>query len=159
MAVDSVRTESESDWRYLLRDIYNLYRFNSAGVSSQIRSHQKEVRLRLSRLRHQVHAINQGPPSEKFVCKHLSRALDMGQSNSMAPRVRASERIRHQLFWEFGYLKVPPGLSNKFAFSEFTSPKGPIISEGLILGIVLFAPLGQPTRHIAIKALLSPMSV
>jgi dimethylpropiothetin dethiomethylase len=35
---------------------------------------------------------------------------------------------------------MPLGLSNKYAFSEFMGPKGPILSEELILGLVLFAP-------------------
>lgn len=135
------------DWRYLLRELYNLYRYSSAGGSSNIRSHQKEVRHRLSRL------INQDPPmkrtqaSEKPVCAHLSRALDIGMSCSTASLTRAIERIRDQLDWQFGYEKVPPGLSEKYAFSEFLGPKGPIVSEELILGLVLFAPGATYPTH------------
>jgi len=128
------------DWRYLLREFYHLYRFSSAGGSSHIRSHQKEVRHRLSRLLNHDPPMNQTQVSEKPVCSHLSRALDLGLSYSTAPLAQAIERIRDQLCWEFGYSKVPPGLSNKYAFSEFLGPKGPIVSEELILGLVLFAP-------------------
>ena len=128
------------DWRYLLRELYNLYRFSSAGGSSHIRSHQKEVRHRLSRLLNHAPPMYQTQVSEKPVCAHLSRALDLGLSYSTAPLAQAIERIRDQLYWEFGYSKVPPGLSNKYAFSEFLGPKGPIVSEELILGLVLFAP-------------------
>ena len=128
------------DWRYLLREFYNLYRFSSAGGSSHIRSHQKEVRHRLSRLLNHDPPMNQTQASEKPVCAHLSRALDLGLSYSTAPLARAIERIRDQLYWEFGYSKVPTVLSNKYAFSEFMGPKGPVLSEELILGLVLFAP-------------------
>lgn len=128
------------DWQYLLREFYQLYRFSSAGGSSHIRSHQKEVRQRLSRL------INDDPPviqvetEEKPVCAHLSRALDIGFSQPFASLVRAIERIRDHLCWEFGYSKLRPGLRNKYAFSEFVGPKGPIVSQNLVLGLVLFAP-------------------
>jgi len=128
------------DWRYLLREFYNLYRFSSAGGSSHVRSHQKEVRHRLSRLLNYDPPVSRVQASEKQVCAHLSRALDIGLSHSTAPLVRSIERIRDQLYWEFGYSKLPPGLRNKFAFSEFMGPKGPIVSETLILGLVLFAP-------------------
>jgi dimethylpropiothetin dethiomethylase len=128
------------DWQYLLREFYNLYRFSSAGGSSHIRSHQKEVRHRLSRLLKHDPPMKQIQASEKPVCAHLSRALDIGLSYSTAPLAQAIERIRGQLYWEFGYEKMPPGLSHKYAFSEFMGSKGPIVSEELILGLVLFAP-------------------
>ena len=128
------------DWHYLLREFYNLYRFSSAGGSSHIRSHQKEVRHRLSRLMSQDPPVKQAQASEKPVCANLSRALDIGLSYSMASFTRSIERIRYQLHWEFGYEKVSQGLSHKYAFAEIMGPKGPIISETLILGLVLFAP-------------------
>jgi len=128
------------DWQYQIREVYNLYRFSSAGGSPQIRSHQKEVRHRLSRLLKNDPPMKQIQASEKPVCAHLSRALDSGRSDSTAPLARVIERIRDQLYWEFGYEKMSPGLSDKFAFSEFMGPKGPIVSEELILGLVLFAP-------------------
>ena len=128
------------DWQYLLREFYNLYRFSSAGGSSRIRAHQKEVRHRLSRLLNQDPPMKQIQASEKPVCAHLSRALDNGLSYSTASLAQAIERIRGQLYWELGYEKMPPGLSHKYAFSEFMGPKGPIVSEELILGLVLFAP-------------------
>jgi len=128
------------DWQYLLREVYNLYRFSSAGGSPSIRSHQKEVRHRLSRLLNDDPPINKIHASEKPVCSHLSRALDIGVSHPTASLSRAIERIRGQLLWEFGYGKVPAGLINKYAFSEFMGPKGIIVSKELILGLVLFAP-------------------
>ena len=134
------RLKNFPDWRYLLREFYNLYRFSSAGGSPHIRSHQKEVRHRLSRLLNHDPLMKEAQASEKPVCAHLSRALDIGRSHSTAPFSRTIERVRDQLNWEFGYAKVPPGLRNKYAFSEFVGPKGPIVSEELVLGLVLFAP-------------------
>jgi dimethylpropiothetin dethiomethylase len=128
------------EWRYLLREFYQLYRFSSAGGSSYIRSHQKEVRQRLSRLLNHDSSMSLVQALEKPVCAHLSRALDLGITQPTAPITRAIERIRDQLYWEYGYCKVPTGLSNKYAFSEFMGPKGPILAEDLILGVVLFAP-------------------
>lgn len=135
------------DWRYLLGEFYHLYRYSSAGGSSHIRSHQKEVRHRLSRLLNDDPPMKQIQASEKPACTHLSRALDIGMAYSTATLTRAIERIRCQLYWEFGYEKVPSGLSQKYAFSEFLGPKGPIVSEELILGLVLFAPGATYPSH------------
>lgn len=128
------------DWYYLLREFYQLYRFSSAAGSSHIRSHQKEVRHRLSRVLSQDPTMNLPQASEKPVCAHLSRALDLGLSHSTAPLVRTIERIRNQLYWDYGYGRIPSGLKNKYAFSLFMGPEGPIVYEELILGLVLFSP-------------------
>ena len=128
------------DWGYLLQEFYTLYRYSSAGGSSNIRSHQKDVRHLLSRLLNADPQVLPGPPMEKPVCAHLNRALDRGLSQATASLVRTIERVRDQLHWEYGYSRVPPGLRNKFAFAELLGPKGPVVADSLILGLVLFAP-------------------
>ena len=35
---------------------------------------------------------------------------------------------------------MPRGLENKYAYAEICSPNGPVISDDVILGVVLFAP-------------------
>ncbi|MEM6729671.1 MAG: hypothetical protein AAF618_14295, partial [Pseudomonadota bacterium] len=37
------------DWRYLLREVYELYRFTSSGGSAPIRAHQRAVREAINR--------------------------------------------------------------------------------------------------------------
>lgn len=135
------------DWGYLLREFYTLYRFSSAGGSSNIRSHQKEVRHLLSRQINGDPRVIPCQAEQKPVCAHLSRALDIGLLQTTAPLIRAIERIRNQLHWEYGYNKVPPGLRNKFAFTELMGPKGPIVADPLILGLVLFAPATTYPTH------------
>ncbi|MEM6480002.1 MAG: dimethlysulfonioproprionate lyase DddL, partial [Pseudomonadota bacterium] len=44
------------DWRYLLKEVYELYRFMSSGGSRPIRAHQRAVREAISR------AIKANPP-------------------------------------------------------------------------------------------------
>jgi dimethylpropiothetin dethiomethylase len=134
------RLSQHPDWRYLLREIYHLYRFSSAGGSANIRSHQKEVRHRLSRVLNDDPPVNMLQASQKPVCAHLPRALDMGMAHSTASLSRAIERICAHLHWEYGYGKVPRGLCNKYAYSELMGPKGPVVSQELTLGLVLFAP-------------------
>lgn len=128
------------DWRYLLREFYQVYRFSSAGGSAKIRTHQKEVRHRLSRWLERNPQMFTVEPAEKPVCVHLSRALDRAASESTAPMGRAVERIRDQLSWEYGYEKLPRGLVEKFAFTELLGPRGRVVADDLVLGLVLFAP-------------------
>lgn len=128
------------DWGYLLHEFYQLYRFNSAGGSARIRSHQKEVRQRLSRLLQADPPVEVVEPTTKPVCAHLSRALDRGKRHLNESLARSIERIRGELAWAYGYGRVPPGLEKKYAFSECVGPRGPVIADELILGLVLFAP-------------------
>jgi dimethylpropiothetin dethiomethylase len=128
------------DWRYLLREFYQIYRYGSAGGSARIRAHQKEVRHRLSRALDASPPLRFPEPHAKPVCAHLPRAIDRGQTQTTSAMTQAIERIRCQLHWEYGYDKVPAGLSNKYAFCELMGPRGPVVVEDLILGLVLFAP-------------------
>lgn len=135
------------NWRYLLREFYDLYRYSSAGGSQRIRTHQKEVRHRLSRLMKLDPHLELPTPQCKPVCSHLARTLDRGYSQLTGSIIRSIVHVQHELHWDFGYDKVPQGLRNKYAFSEILGPRGPVMSEELILGMVLFAPKTTYPTH------------
>ena len=44
------------------------------------------------------------------------------------------------LSWQYGYEKVPKGLLGSYAYAEVAGPQGPVVTDDIILGIVLFAP-------------------
>ena len=48
--------------------------------------------------------------------------------------------MRNTLSWQYGYERVPRGLERKYAYAEFAGPSGPIITDEVIIGVVLFAP-------------------
>ena len=60
---------------------------------------------------------------------------------------RALERVSDRLSWEYGYEKVPRALAQKYAYCEIAGPQGPVRSERLILGFVLFAPNTTYPQH------------
>ena len=57
-------------------------------------------------------------------------------------------RVESQLTWEYGYQKVPRELAKRYAYCEVIGPQGPIQAEGLILGLVLFAPGTTYPQHL-----------
>lgn len=128
------------DWRYLLQEYYELYRFLPSGGSSRIRSHQRNVREAISRVLKANPAIHKQPAANKPVTAHLKRALDEGRGDRMGKMVRALESVQPDLSWQYGYEKVPKGLAGSYAYAEVTGPSGPVVTEEIILGIVLFAP-------------------
>lgn len=128
------------DWRYLLREYYEMYRFLSSGGSSMIRTHQRAVREGISRVMKANPPLRLDPPSSKPVAAHLRRALDEGRLERHAAVIRAIDAVKPALNWQYGYEKVPRGLELKFAYAEFTGPSGPVLTEEVILGVVLFAP-------------------
>ena len=117
-----------------------MYRHSSAGGSAAIRSHQRKVRETLSKVMESAPPLRFAQPETKPVCAHLKRALDEGRLERTAPVIRAIESVSHQLSWRYGYDKIPHGLAKKYAYAEMLGPTGPVISDRLILGLVLFAP-------------------
>ena len=60
---------------------------------------------------------------------------------------RALELVSDRLTWEYGYARVPKALEKKYAYCEIAGPQGPVRSERLILGFVLFAPNTTYPQH------------
>jgi dimethylpropiothetin dethiomethylase len=128
------------DWRYLLVEFYEMYRRGRAGGSAKIRAHQRVVREAVSKVMTDNPVVQPQPREDKPVTAHLKRALDQGRRETTQSMIRAIESVQDELSWLYGYEKVPRGLSQKFAYAEFVGPQGPVVSERVILGLVLFAP-------------------
>lgn len=128
------------DWRYLLQEFDELYRYLPAGGSDRIASHQRKVREAIARLLRNKPEVRLQPRAEKPVTAHLRRALDEGRQGVLAPAVRALDAVAEELSWQYGYEKVPKGLQNSYAYAEFAGSNGPVLSDEIILGVVLFAP-------------------
>ncbi|MEO1001036.1 MAG: dimethylsulfonioproprionate lyase family protein [Pseudomonadota bacterium] len=134
------RLSDRPDWVYLLREIHDLYRRGRAGGSAKIRAHQRQVRETISRLVAGNPALIARQVETKPVAAHLKRALDQGRRETTQGVIRAVESVAGELSWLYGYDKVPKGLSGKYAYAEIAGPSGPVVSEEVILGLVLFAP-------------------
>lgn len=135
------------DWQYLFREFWHLYRFGSAGGNRVIRSHLKEVRNRLNAELEKNPAVAFDQPVRLPVCAWLNRAIDQGLNERAAPLVRSLVRVSGQLTWRYGYERMRPGLARKYAYAELMGPNGPVMSDKLILGIVLFAPKCTYPEH------------
>lgn len=136
----AARIGDQPDWVYLLREFYELYRFLPSGGSLPIRSHQRMVRERISRLIRENAPLSLPTPADKPVTRHLRRAMDQGMTGALAGMLRALQAVQPAFSWQYGYEKVPRGLERSFAYAEIAGPSGPVVSEGVILGLVLFAP-------------------
>ena len=128
------------DWVYLLREIRELYRQAGAGGSSKIRTHQRVVREAISKLIDSNPEVQTEPPEDKPVTVHLRRAMDNGRSGPTWQIIRTLDAVLPHLSWLYGYEKVPRGLAKKYAFAEIAGHRGPVISTGVTLGVVLFGP-------------------
>ena len=86
-------------------------------------------------------------PVQLPVTAHLPRAFDLGGQNALSGMSRAMERVAHLLTWEYGYKRVPKTLARKYAYCEVLGPQGPVKSDRMILGFVLFAPNTTYPQH------------
>ena len=132
--------DKRPDWRYLLNEIYWVYRHSSSGGSRPIRSHHRLVRQRLNRAMGQNPFLLERRPRTKPVCAHLGRALDNGKRFGPSALVRSVETVSRELVWRYGYRVMPGKLGEKYAYAEFMGPMGPVMADDLVLGCVLFAP-------------------
>ena len=142
-----VRLRDRPGWIYLIQEFEMMYRLGSAGGSKAIPSHRKRVRDALGKV------IDEGPeviartPEDKPVTAHLGRAFDLGDRGPMSGMSRALERVAPLLTWEYGYEKVPKALAQKYAYCEVLGPRGPVVSDRITLGFVLFAPNTTYPQH------------
>lgn len=134
------RLNEQPDWLYLLREYYEMYRRSSAGGSQRIGSHQRAVREQISKIIADNPHVLMGEPVSMPVCAHLKRALDQGRLQKTASVIRSIESIAAQLVWMYGYERLPKHLAGKYAYAEIAGPGGPIVTDRLVLGLVLFAP-------------------
>lgn len=146
-ATEELRLSDCPDWLYLLQEFDALYRHGSAGGSRLIRSHRRRVRDALSQIVDADPPIAPRPPEAKPVTAHLNRALDLGERGAVAGMARALARLAPLLTWEYGYERVPRSLARKYAYCEILGPRGPVRSDRLILGFVLFAPGTTYPQH------------
>ncbi|WP_425353568.1 dimethylsulfonioproprionate lyase family protein [Roseovarius aestuariivivens] len=147
VAPQAVRLMDKPNWVYLLREFETLYRHGSNGGSVAIRSHRKRVRDRLSAVLTRNPEILSRERAQKPVTAHFARALDLGERGGMQGMARALREVRTALTWEYGYDKVPRGLSQKYAYCEILGPNGPVMAGDLVLGFVLFAPKTTYPQH------------
>ena len=140
MTVTDLRLNDAPNWIYLLREFYEIYRYMPSGGSAAIRSHQRTVREAISRVIGANGMLDLRESVDKPVTAHLQRALDEGRQERHAPIIRSIDSIRDHLVWRYGYEKIPRGLKDKYAYAELCSASGPVVSEDITLGLVLFAP-------------------
>ena len=143
----NARLSDAPSWIYLLRELYELYRYLPSGGSSLIRTHQKSVREAISRVMSANAALDLREPTGKPVTAHFRRALDEGRRERHADVIRSIDAISDLLVWQYGYDKIPRGLKDKYAYAELCGPSGPVVSEEVILGLVLFAPACTYPAH------------
>lgn len=142
-----VRLHDAPNWLYLLREFDTLYRHGSAGGSRLIRSHRKRVRDTLSSIVDNNPEVSSRSPVSKPVVAHLPRALDLGERAAVRGMARALSRVSDCLTWEYGYERVPKALARKYAYCEILGPRGPVMTDRLVLGFVLFAPKTTYPQH------------
>lgn len=134
------RLSDRPDWLYLMRDLYEFYRYLPAGGSSKIRGHQRIVRERINRAIKSNAPMAARPSQQLPVVAHLTRALVRGKLERHAPFIATLESVQDELQWLYGYDKVPRGLERKYAYAELAGPNGPVVIDNVTLGLVLFAP-------------------
>ena len=135
------------EWLYLVRDFQTLYQMGSAGGSKKIRSHMKLVRQALGRIIEADPSVAGDQPADLPVCRHLDRALSNAATEKTASLARSLASVRPSLTWRYGYERVPRGLKTKYGYAEVLGPTGPVVSDELILGFVLFAPKTTYPAH------------
>lgn len=139
-AAPAPRLSDLPDWGYLIQEVRYLYTETPAGGSDLIRRHLRQVSEHLGKAVRADPPVVPGVPQVKPVTRHFGRALDRGEGTVMASPIRALAKLAGQLFWQFGYDRMPKALEQKYAYAELLGPRGPVLYDDVIIGLVLFAP-------------------
>ena len=142
-----MRLRERPDLLYLVREYDRIYRHGSPGGSRPIRSHLRRVREGIADVVEADPEVVDREPASLPVTAHLPRALDVGSRGVLAGLSDALDRVAGTLTWEYGYEKVPRGLAGKYGYCEIVGPRGPVVTDELILGLVLFAPSTIYPQH------------
>ena len=141
------RLQDHANWGYLLQEVRRVYRTTSSGGSARVRGHRQTVGRALDSVRRDNPPVCFPEPSELPVCVHLDRVLDNARLATLAGFARVVERLRHRLAWRYGYEHVPQELADRYAYCELIGPRGPVVTEAIIIGLVLFAPRCTYPQH------------
>ena len=116
--------------------------------SEQVRAHLKQVNTGFKKVIHHP-ALQYREPEEKPVVRHLKQVLKMGRYFNESPIYHTIGLMEHQLTWEYGYGHIADNLADNYAFVEVIGPRGPILCEQLIVGMILLGPACHypPHRH------------
>lgn len=140
MATAAPLPDESAGWLDLLRAFGAVYGHGPTGGSRPIARHCAQVSGLIDALIAASPALLSRPAAVKPVCTHLPRALELGQAGPMQDLARALAGVAPRLHWEWGYAQMPRKLARAYAYCEVAGPRGPVPSERLILGFVLFAP-------------------
>lgn len=135
------------DWAYLLQEVRRVYRNTSSGGSARIRDHRRSVIRSLDSVRSADPPVRLRDPATLPVCGHLYRALDNARLGPLGGLARVLERVHATLSWRYGYDSVPDHLADRYAYCELAGPRGPITTDAVIVGLVLFAPRCTYPQH------------
>ncbi|WP_022923713.1 dimethylsulfonioproprionate lyase family protein [Serinicoccus marinus] len=141
------RLNEHPDLKYTISDFDALYRYGSAGGSRPIRTHMRRVRETIADVLEDNPEVLEREPARLPVVNHLGRALDLGSRGDLNTLSDSLRRISDRLTWEQGYEKVPRGLSSKYGYCEVVGPRGPVLTDRIVLGLVLFAPETVYPQH------------
>ncbi|MGB7431245.1 MAG: dimethylsulfonioproprionate lyase family protein [Ahrensia sp.] len=130
----------DADVYYLLREFDNAYRYASHGGSTQIRTHMRRVRDRISRVIKENSQVQYTVPTRVPVNAHLARAIDRGELDANESFARALHKVADRMAWQLGYDRISASLAKKYGYADLLGPAGLIRAEDIALGFVLFAP-------------------
>ncbi len=130
----------QQDWHSIAQEYLALYQSIPAAASDRIANHQQKVTNRINRAGKKLNLYFANSPQEKPVCKYLPQVLKAEENYSSKSLLDLISRVKDTLTWEYGYDELPADLKANYAYAELLGPQGPIVGQGLILGLVLLAP-------------------
>jgi dimethylpropiothetin dethiomethylase len=142
-----MRLRDHPDLGYLVGDFHAIYRYTSAGGSRPIRSHLRRVRETISDVLEDNPEVSEREPQRLPVTAHLRRALDLGSRGLLSRLSDSVARVADNLSWEYGYERVPRHLTGRYGYCEVVGPRGPVVTDRLVLGLVLLAPHTTYPQH------------
>lgn len=133
-------------WYRLMAGLYLTFESVYPADSQPMTSHLRKVKDGFKRVIEHPE-LHPRTPQDKPVVSYLKNTLKMGAYFNESPIYKTLGFMGHQLTWEYGYHDLPEDLADRYAYAEVVGPRGPVVCDSLIAGMVLLGPSCHYPSH------------
>src|SRR6056297_3057092 len=141
------KKDHKNTWYRLMAGLYLTFETVYPAGSDPMMRHLGKVNAGFKKVINHPQLQQYRKPQKLPVVRYLKKTLQMGMYFNESPLYHTIGLMDHHLTWEYGYEQMPDKLADNYAFTEIIGPRGPVLSNQLIVGMVLLGPSCRYPSH------------
>jgi len=140
------KKDQKNNWYRLMAGLYLTFDSVYPAGSEPMVRHLEKIQAGFKKVIDQPQ-LHPREPQQKPVIRHLPNALKMGMYYNESPIYHTIGLMAHHLTWEYGYDQMAEDLAENYAYTEIIGPRGPVVCNQMIVGMVLLGPSCHYPSH------------